>query len=132
MCSVFRSHLKLYFAKKTDGTDFDRAIFKHLVVKSIENGLVKVCEKTPNTTNVTSTTKQRLTTRFKQAKFKKFQCLRNNSKNENWSFKRQTFGWVCGLHPDISDLKTCVSSIYPNTHPDDFVFFTILRHPVNR
>lgn len=123
-----RNVLVFLHIQKTGGSDFDRAIVKHLQFKKGDIYL-NACEK--NTTSSEPVIVSTRKTRFKPPKFKKFQCIRNNS-NENWYFSRQTFGWVCGLHPDIGDLRSCVRNFYSNKNPDRFVFFTILREPLRR
>jgi hypothetical protein len=47
------------------------------------------------------------------------------------------FGWSCGLHPGLSDLKECVfNRRYPNadpeSRPEDFLFLSMLREPIVR
>lgn len=124
--------------QKTGGSDFDRAIVKHLLLfRNEENGNKKkflhACEKS----RLYEFENNQLTTKKSSKnpqKFKKYQCLRGNvaSPFENWYFSRQTFGWVCGLHPDMTDLRKCVRGYYPNLKADDFFYFTILRHPFYR
>lgn len=116
--------------QKTGGSDFDRAIVKHLLLRRNQK-FVRACEKTPMFNFIE--TKQRRST--KAQKFKKYQCVRGNNSGspfDNWYFSRQTFGWVCGLHPDMADLKNCVHGYYPNLEERDFFYFTILRNPFQR
>lgn len=113
--------------QKTGGSDFDRAMVKHLQLRK-SGKYVKACLKSKPIEAVTT---HQTNTRFKPQKFKKYQCVREKSL-ENWYFSRQTFGWVCGLHPDITDLTNCVYGFYPDAKPHDFHFFTILRDPFLR
>lgn len=114
--------------QKTGGSDFDRSIVRHLQVRNrTTQTWQSACEKTDQTSNRSATNKN--------IKFKKFTCKRETSnKNEeiNWYFSRQTFGWICSLHPDYTDLKRCVKKFYPNNRPADFLFFTVLRDPIKR
>ena len=125
-----RNVLVFLHIQKTGGSDFDRAIVKNLQFKKGDI-YVNACEKNTTVSEpVTVSTPRK--TRFKPPKFKKFQCIRNNSNYENWYFSRQTFGWVCGLHPDIDDLRSCIPNFYSKKNPERFVFFTILRDPLRR
>jgi hypothetical protein len=114
--------------QKTGGSDFDRSIVRHLQVLNKTTQTWKLaCEKTNQTSNQTAT--------IKNIKFKKFVCKREKiNKNEeiNWYFSRQTFGWICGLHPDYNDVKQCVRKFYPNHLATEFLFFTVLRDPIKR
>jgi hypothetical protein len=115
--------------QKTGGSDFDRNIVKHLLIRK-GNKWQRAC------LSLYSNSKEIKKTFKKTDKFKKFSCLKDNrihSFETNWYFSRQTFGWVCGLHPDLTQLKECVrDKIYPNIDTQDFYYFTILREPVRR
>ncbi len=115
--------------QKTGGSDFDRNIVRHLLIRK-ENKWEKACLSLfSNTNNLKKTFK-------KTDKFKKFSCLndkRDTVNEKNWYFSRQTFGWVCGLHPDLTQLKNCVSTkFYQHIDPENFYYFTILREPLRR
>lgn len=128
-----RNVLVFLHIQKTGGSDFDRAIVKHLQVRK-RNVLANACEKTvlESTTSSSTVAIDKKIRHFKQQKFKKFKCVMGSNSSENWYFSRQTFGWICGLHPDYTDLSKCVRSFYPHKNPDDFIFFTILREPFRR
>jgi hypothetical protein len=122
--------------QKTGGSDFDRNIVKHLLLRT-SNKWKKACDfilnKTKDSSTLTTTTtttessKIKLNFLNKKVKFKKYAC------HKNWYFSRQTFGWSCGLHPGYSDLKYCVKKFYPQIKNEfDFKFFTILREPLKR
>jgi len=114
--------------QKTGGSDFDRSIVRHLQVRNQSTrAWQSACEKTNQTSSQTATSKN--------IKFKKFICKREMSsinQEINWYFSRQTFGWICNLHPDYTDLKRCVRKFYPNHRSADFLFFTVLRDPIKR
>ena len=120
--------------QKTGGSDFDRNIVRHLLIRK-ENRWQKACLSLfSNSSEASAYDSKRL---FKKTdKFKKFACIREKTLHErelNWYFSRQTFGWVCGLHPGMTQLKDCITEkIYPNIQSDRVVYFTILREPVRR
>lgn len=54
---------------------------------------------------------------------------------EMWLASEKTYGWVCGLHPFLSEMKKCM----PVFLSDNFGYrqrtmhyFTVLRHPISR
>ena len=54
---------------------------------------------------------------------------------EMWLVSEKTFGWICGLHPYLSEMKTCLPAFLNDNFgykQRRFNFFTILRHPVVR
>jgi hypothetical protein len=115
--SLDKSILAFVHIQKTGGSDFDRNIVKHLMVKKPDS-YVKVCTKTNKPSS-------------SAFKFKKYECKRDTNSSQNWYFSRQTFGWACGLHPDITTLKNCLHShYYPNSTTIDY--FTIIREPTQR
>lgn len=132
-----KSVLVFLHVQKTGGSDFDRAIVKHLMLRR-DGKFVRACTKNPLQVTRFYEHGRKLPkkSRFKAQKFKKYQCVREVKLSrpivENWYFSRQTFGWICGLHPDINDLRRCVYSFYPQNSADDFHFFTILREPFHR
>ena len=118
--------------QKTGGSDFDRNIVKHLLVKkdTASTAWRRACS------FINSHVKTTLSPIKRTNKFKKFACtndkLSKANAEANWYFSRQTFGWVCGLHPGMTELSECVARIYPDTRPESFFYFTILREPVRR
>lgn len=48
-----------------------------------------------------------------QSKRRKCQCLRPNSKSDEWLFSRYSTGWQCGLHADYTELvvSNCVDRV---------------------
>ncbi|CAF0714992.1 unnamed protein product [Brachionus calyciflorus] len=113
--------------QKTGGSDFDRFLTKNLAL----NDEKKACR------FVAETEIAQMNFNKKIKKFKKYRCDRlvenDQDENQSWYFSRQTFGWACGLHASLSQLKLCMSRFYPELDPlEDFFFFTIIRHPVKR
>ncbi len=130
--SIDKNVLIFVHVQKTGGSDFDRNIVKHLLLKNRKNWH-KACDFISNNTTVIPTTKSKIKLNFlnKKVKFKKFKC--QTHLNHTWYFSRQTFGWICGLHPGYTDLKNCVIKFYPYfKNENDFKFFTILREPIKR
>lgn len=137
--------------QKTGGSDFDRNLVKHLLVRK-KNQWKRACEFTLNKTFIKSKQFEIIDedhknkkihfnqeflnkTRLKKLKFKKFACKRDKfieGQDSNFYFSRQTFGWVCGLHADYSELNDCLKKFYPGLSKNNFYFFTILRSPVLR
>ena len=119
--------------QKTGGSDFDRNIVKYLQRKKNSNWQ-NVCEFIGNVSlNETRRPKTVDNYPFKKVKFKKYVCkkdhLETKREEPNWYFSRQTFGWICGIHPDFTDITSCVKKYY---NQDKFSYFTILREPIQR
>ena len=54
---------------------------------------------------------------------------------EMWLASEKTYGWVCGLHPFLIEMKSCLSEYLDynyGTRYRKFHYLTILRHPVVR
>ena len=55
--------------------------------------------------------------------------------NDTWIFSARTFGWVCGVHPTWTELRSCVP-LFMDTRfgksNRQYLYITILRHPVAR
>lgn len=66
-----------------------------------------------------------------------YTCKRDD-KLSSWylSWHEQSFGWPCGLHPTLSDLKTCIDAKYnPDqslAHDKHFFYVSMIREPVSR
>jgi hypothetical protein len=63
----------------------------------------------------------------------------SESKNESWivTWHERHWGWPCGLHPPLSDLRRCVMekttmAAGVAVTEDNFKFITILREPLKR
>jgi hypothetical protein len=111
--------------QKTGGSDFDRNFIKH--VQIYDQNLKRWHKACKNlSTSVSYDTFQ-----ARKVKFKKYECKSESSK-QNWYFSRQTFGWVCGLHADYTQLKHCVPKMYPKLEESSIKYFTILRDPIKR
>lgn len=113
--------------QKTGGSDFDRFLVKNLVIHNNRKACrflseIKFFSKFNPDKNI--------------KKFRKFKCESGNSNkttNHSWYFSRQTFGWSCGLHASLIQLKSCVNYFYPNLDSNNEIFyFTIIRDPVKR
>lgn len=119
-----RDVLVFVHIQKTGGSNFDRYLIKNLLNKNNQSKWEQAC-----------TLKSVLIDKSqKKKKFTKFVCARKNliSGEPNWYFSRQTFGWICGLHPDYTELKRCVPRFYKNVKIENIKYFTILRDPVKR
>ena len=88
--------------QKTGGTTFG----KHLV-QDIDLEEPCSCKNVP---------KKKKLLRKKKVKNKKnmyrikCQCLRPGDSGEMWLFSRYSTGWKCGLHPDWTELTSCVNN----------------------
>jgi hypothetical protein len=105
--------------QKTGGSEFDLNIVKHLLIKNNKrrHQYVKVCTTRTNTSS----------------SLKNYKCIRDMSSSQNWYLSRQTFGWACGLHPDITTLKNCLESWYNSDKNFTKIdYFTIIREPTQR
>ena len=54
---------------------------------------------------------------------------------ELWFAAEKTYGWVCGPHPLLAEMKTCLPKFLNKNYDKkrrDFHFMTLLRHPVSR
>lgn len=54
---------------------------------------------------------------------------------EMWIVSEKTYGWVCGLHAFLMEMKSCVGRYLEHVHgPRErrFHYLTILRHPIVR
>ncbi|XP_054712177.1 heparan-sulfate 6-O-sulfotransferase 2-like [Uloborus diversus] len=63
-------------------------------------------------------------------------CYRPNNYGSTWFFSRYTTGWKCGVHPDWSELSTCVDRVMDEDEGKPvkrrYFFMTVLRDPVKR
>lgn len=63
-------------------------------------------------------------------------CYRPNNYGSTWFFSRYTTGWKCGVHPDWSELSTCVDRVMDEDEGKPvkrrYFFMTMLRDPVKR
>ncbi|GFY42035.1 heparan-sulfate 6-O-sulfotransferase 2 [Trichonephila inaurata madagascariensis] len=64
------------------------------------------------------------------------QCYRPNNFGSTWFFSRYTAGWKCGVHPDWSELSSCVDRMMDEDEGKPvkrrYFFITVLRDPVKR
>ena len=56
---------------------------------------------------------------------------------DQWLFSRYTFGWVCGIHPDLEMLRSCLPRLLPSrrhfeSNDSRFKYVTVLRDPIRR
>ena len=54
---------------------------------------------------------------------------------EMWLMSETTYGWACGVHPFLTDLKSCLPKYFENKfgkRPRSFQYLTLIRHPVVR
>lgn len=116
--------------QKTGGTTFG----KHLV-QDIDLERPCRCRKMPkkNKKNKGHFSRQDPSRRFRI----KCQCLRPGNSGELWLFSRYSTGWKCGLHPDWTELISCVNDKMDEIegHSDDerrYFYVTFLRDPVSR
>ena len=113
--------------QKTGGTTFG----KHLV-QDIDLEEPCKCENVP---------KKKKLLRKKKVKNKKnmyrikCRCLRPGDSGEMWLFSRYSSGWKCGLHPDWTELTSCVNRYLDATERRSerrYFYVTFLREPVSR
>lgn len=57
-------------------------------------------------------------------------------KRSSWLFSRYTLGWKCGVHPDWTELNTCVDRVLDEDEGSPvkrrYFYITVLRDPVAR
>lgn len=54
---------------------------------------------------------------------------------EMWLVSEKTYGWICGLHPFLSEMQNCLPAFINDNFgykKRNFHYFTIIRHPVIR
>lgn len=59
----------------------------------------------------------------------------NTQLPEMWLVSEKTYGWICGLHPFLMEMKNCIPQyLSTNYGPRErhFHYITLLRHPVLR
>jgi len=63
-------------------------------------------------------------------------CFRPGTQDRNWLFSRYSTGWKCGLHPDWTELTSCVDKYLVGLEGGlvdrRYFYITFLRDPVNR
>jgi len=63
-------------------------------------------------------------------------CYRPNNYGSTWFFSRYTTGWKCGVHPDWSELSSCVDRVMDEDEGKPvkrrYFFMTMLRDPIKR
>ncbi|XP_013781566.2 heparan-sulfate 6-O-sulfotransferase 2-like [Limulus polyphemus] len=68
-------------------------------------------------------------------KRKMCKCFRPN-KRSSWLFSRYTNGWKCGVHPDWTELTSCVDKVMDEEEGRPvkrrYFYITVLRDPVTR
>lgn len=96
----------LLHIQKTSGTVFER----HLV-HNLSPQLPCSC-----------TSEKRKCSCPRQMKYKQLKSIADAT----WLISRFSTGWICGLHPDFTQLKECLSGL------KRLYFLTFLRHPLHR
>merc|ERR1719318_2548735 len=63
-------------------------------------------------------------------------CFRPGIQDRNWLFSRYSTGWKCGLHPDWTELTSCVDKYLVGLEGGlvdrRYFYITFLRDPVDR
>lgn len=63
-------------------------------------------------------------------------CFRPGTQDRNWLFSRYSTGWKCGLHPDWTELTSCVDKYLVGLEGGAvdrrYFYITFLRDPVDR
>jgi len=63
-------------------------------------------------------------------------CFRPGTRDRNWLFSRYSTGWKCGLHPDWTELTSCVDKYLVGLEGGmvdrRYFYITFLRDPVDR
>ena len=127
-------HVMVFFhMQKTSGTYFDQAFLEDVYVynsaiKFWQNGCYSVLRPY-------KTQQLKPTIKNKTVLVRKFECKRGHGSNELWYFSENIagWGWPCGLHPSLTDLKLCVESKFKGGRSRwDFYYISILREPKAR
>ena len=99
--------------QKTGGTTFGR----HLV-QNIDLSEPCMCKEVPHTSIEINCN-----------------CSRPGNSRETWLFSRYSSGWPCGVHPDWTELTSCVDGYLNTTEGRSerrYFYVTFLRSPVSR
>lgn len=75
---------------------------------------------------------------FTDKKVKRAKCLRPGaaSDRESWIVSERTLGWICGVHPSYSEMRSCLpsrlDSEWGSKPSRRLLYMTMIRHPVFR
>jgi hypothetical protein len=125
--------LVFFHIQKTSGTNFDQELVENLMVRNSDKSDWSVWKRSCDVRN--RFFKNKLTRKLSLNKT--YECFRPHSQ-VNWILSwHNSFGWQCGLHPGLSDLRDCIQKkAYRN--PDeratenDFHYLSFLREPTSR
>jgi hypothetical protein len=129
-----RNHTLVFFhIQKTSGTNFDLDLLEHMQVYDMSTrAWRRSCIYLHNSAK--NTRKTEITSEIS------YQCAKSPPvDNETWivsGVRASGFGWQCGLHPDLSDLRSCLKQKFANSKHDgnesSFYYISMLRNPVAR
>jgi hypothetical protein len=123
-----KDRLVFYHIQKTSGTNWDLNMIKHLQVN--EKGEWKRACSSEKVTPFKGRTKHRM--RTYSFLYECRQRRQNSSLILSWHERH--WGWPCGLHPTLNDLKSCVFKKFTNSlvSEQNFKFISLLRDPLRR
>jgi hypothetical protein len=136
--------LVLLHIQKTGGTDFDCDFMRNSLIKHNNSAQKLTHDKYKSLCQLHKVKLVKTTNRGHNFTVYKFinTCFRPGSKtNESFYLSWHTnFGWSCGLHPDLSDLRDCVFRMFaPLDHSHRsavrdkrFFFMTLIREARTR
>jgi hypothetical protein len=126
--------LVFFHMQKTSGTNFDQEMVSHLQIKVGEAGDF-IWKRACSTIKVKRLVKQKLKNKDRIVLSTEYECKRMNT-NTSWilSWHETNWNWQCGLHPALSDLKSCIYKKFhsPGVTKSDFYFLSMLREPISR
>jgi hypothetical protein len=121
-----------FHIQKTSGTNFAVELAKQMFVVTDEhkNNSMRACKGEKK-----YYTKDEV--KIKRLLYSECKLDSNSSKSLFLYPIGSLFGWSCGLHPGLSDLKQCIENrSYPNpdlvTKNEDYLYVSMLREPVSR
>jgi hypothetical protein len=117
-----KDSLVFFHTQKTSGTSWDLRMLKNLITN--ETGK---WERACSSQQITQRKSKMSTYAFL------YECRRTSS-NSSWIFSwhERHWGWACGLHPTLDDLKSCIFAKHSHANKHDFKFISMLREPVRR
>jgi hypothetical protein len=129
-----RNWLVFFHIQKTSGTNFDQEMVKHLQIRAFGGDNYFTWNRACSTIKVKRLFKLK-TKKEKIVQSIEYECKRASS-NVSWilSWHETHWNWNCGLHPVLSDLRSCISKKFqsPYVKDSDFFFLTMLREPLSR
>ncbi len=119
--------LVFFHIQKTSGTNFDIGFIEQ--VSFNQNGLWKKgCESLK-----IQLKGRKYLNRYKRTQYKtEYECKRADNVSWYLSWHERNFGWKCGIHPSLTQMRSCLKEKFPKENSLNFHFVTMLRSPIKR